>query len=49
MLKFLCVIRDPVVNNNNKNANCIFCLTKRSDQHEDGSELEQNPVVEITM
>jgi len=42
MLKFLYVIRDLVGNNNNNNnnnsiANCIFYLTKKSNQPEDGS------------
>ena len=30
------VIRDLVGNNNNNIANCIFCLTKKSNQPEDG-------------
>jgi len=39
MLKFLYVIRDLVGNNNSNNsiANCIFYLTKKSNQPEDGS------------
>jgi len=39
MLKFLYVIQDLVGNNNNNNtiANCIFYLTKKSNQPEDGS------------
>jgi len=37
MLKFLYGIRDHVGNNNNSTANCIFYLTKESDQPEDGS------------
>jgi len=37
MLKFLHVIRDLVGNNNNNIANCIFYLTKKSNQPEDGS------------
>jgi len=37
MLKFLYVVRDPVVNNNNVIANCILYLTKKSNQLEDGS------------
>ena len=37
MLKFLYVVRDLVGNNNNSSANCIFYLTKKSNQLEDGS------------
>ena len=37
LLKFLYVIRDLVVSNENSIANCIFYLTKKSNQHEDGS------------
>jgi len=37
MLKFLYVIRDLVSNNNNSTANCIFYVTKKSNQPEDGS------------
>jgi len=37
LLKFLYVIRDLVGNNNNSIANCIFYLTKKSNQPEDGS------------
>jgi len=37
MLKFLYVIWDPVGNNNNSIANCIFYVTKKSNQREDGS------------
>ena len=37
MLKYLYVIQDLVGNNYNSNANCIFCLTKKSNQPEDGS------------
>jgi len=37
VLKFLNVIRDLVGNNNNSMANCIFYLTKKSNQPEDGS------------
>jgi len=36
MLKFLYVIRDLVGNDNNSIANCIFDLTKKSNQPEDG-------------
>jgi hypothetical protein len=36
MLKFF-VTRDRVGNNNNSIANCIFHLTKKSNQPEDGS------------
>jgi len=37
MLKFLYsyVIRDVVGNNNNNNINCVFYLTKKSNQPED--------------
>jgi len=34
---FLYVIRDLVSNNNNSIANCIFYLTKKSNQPEDAS------------
>ena len=37
MLKFLYVIRDLVGNNDNGIANCIFYLTEKSVQPEDGS------------
>jgi len=37
MLKFLNFIRDLVGNNNNSIANCIFYLTKKSNQPEVGS------------
>jgi hypothetical protein len=37
ILKFLYVIRDLVDNNNKGIANCIFYLTKKSNQPEDGS------------
>ena len=37
MLKFLNFIRDLVGNNNNSIAKCIFYLTKKSNQPEDGS------------
>jgi len=39
MLNFLYVIQDLVDNNNNNNsiANCIFYLTKKSNQPEGGS------------
>jgi len=37
VLKFLYVIRDLVGNNDNGIANCIFYLTKKSNQPEDGS------------
>jgi len=37
MLQFLYVIRDLVGNNNSSIANCIFYLTKKSNQPEDGS------------
>jgi len=37
MLKFLYVIRNLVGNKNNSNGNCIFYLTKKSNQPEDGS------------
>ena len=36
-LRFLYVTRDLVGNNNNNIANCIFYLTKKSNQPEDGS------------
>ena len=47
LLKFLYVIRNPVVNNNNGIANCILYLTKNSNQHEDGTHLEPKTFVEI--
>jgi len=37
MLKFLYVIQDLVGNKNNSIANCIFYLTTKSNQPEDGS------------
>jgi len=37
VLKTFYVIQDLVGNNNNNIANCIFYLTKKSNQHEDGS------------
>jgi len=37
MLKLLYVMRDLVSSNNNSSANCIFYLTKKSNQPEDGS------------
>jgi len=37
MLKYLYVIRDLVSNNNNSTANCVFYVTKKSNQPEDGS------------
>jgi len=37
MLKFLYIIRDLVGNNNNSVADCIFYLTKKGNQPEDGS------------
>ena len=46
MLKFLCVIRDLVSNNNNSIVNCIFYLTNKSNQPEDGSLLQPKHVVE---
>jgi hypothetical protein len=47
MLKFVIyVIRDLVGNNNNSTADCIFYLTKKSNQPEDGSLLEPKNVVE---
>jgi len=46
MLRFLYVIRDLVGNNNNSIANCMFYLTKKSNQPEDGSYLEPKHVVE---
>jgi hypothetical protein len=36
-LLFLYVIRDDVSNKNNSIANCIFYLTKKNNQPEDGS------------
>ena len=44
MLKFLYVTRDLVGNKNNSIANCIFYLTKKSNQPEDGSQLEPKHV-----
>ena len=49
MLKFSYVIRNPVVNNNNSIANCILCLTKNINQHEDGTYLESKTFVEKTI
>jgi len=40
----MCVIRDLVGNNNNRIANCVFHLTKKSNQPEDGSQLEPKHV-----
>ena len=37
LLKFLYVMRDVVGNSKNSIANCIFYLTKKSNQPEDGS------------
>jgi hypothetical protein len=37
MLKFLYIIRDVLDNNKNSIANCLFYLTKKSNQPEDGS------------
>ena len=37
MLQFLCVIRDLVGNTNNSIANCVFYLTKKSNEPEDDS------------
>jgi len=37
MLKFVYVIRDLVGNNNNSTVNCLFYLTKKSNQPEDSS------------
>ena len=37
MLKFLYVTLDLVGNNNNSAGNCVFYLTKKSNQPEDGS------------
>ena len=45
MLKFLCVIGDLVGNKDNSIVNCIFYLTKESNQPEDGSQLEPKDVV----
>jgi len=36
-VKILYVIRDLVGNNSNSKANCMFYLTKKSNQPEDGS------------
>ena len=49
MLKFLYAIRDLVGNSNNSTVNCIFYLTKKSNQPEDGSKLEPKHVVDKTM
>ena len=46
MLKNVYVIQDLVGNNNNSIANCIFCLTKKSNQPEDDSQLQPKHVVE---
>jgi len=46
MLKCLYVTGDLVGNNNNSIANCIFYLTKKSNQPEDGSLLEPKHVAE---
>jgi len=46
MLKCLYVIQDLVGNNNNNIANCIFYLTKKSNEPEDGSLLEPKHVTE---
>jgi len=46
MLKYIYVIQDLVGNNNNNIANCIFYLTEKSDQAEDGLQLEPKHVVE---
>jgi len=46
ILKFLYVIRDLVGNKNNSIANCILYLIKKSNQPEDGSQLEPKYVVE---
>ena len=46
ILKFLYVIRDLVGNNKNSIANCIFYLTKKGNQPEDGSYLGPKHVVE---
>ena len=46
MLQFLYVIQDLVGNNNNSIANYIYFLTKKSNQLEDGSQLEPKHVVE---
>ena len=40
ILKCLYVIQDLIGNNNNSIANCIFDLTKKSNQLEDGPQLE---------
>jgi len=37
MLQFIYVIQDLIGNKNNSIANCIFYLTKKSTQPEDGS------------
>ena len=39
-------MRDLVGNNNNSIANCIFYLTKKGNQLEDGSQLVPKHVVE---
>jgi hypothetical protein len=46
MLKYLYVIPDQVGNNNNVITNCIFYLTKKSNQPEGCSYLEPKHVVE---
>ena len=46
MLKFCYVIRDIVGNNNSSIANCILYLTKKSNQPEDGTQLEPKHVAE---
>jgi len=42
----LYVVQVLVRNHNNSIANCIFYLTKKSSQSEDGSQLEPKHVVE---
>jgi len=37
ILKFLYVVQDLIGNNNNSIANCIFYLTMKSNQRDDGS------------
>jgi hypothetical protein len=46
MVKFSYVIRDLVDNKNNSVANCVFYLTKKNNQPEDGSQLEPKHVAE---
>ena len=46
LMQCICVIQDLVGNNNNSIANCIFCLTKKSNQPQDGSQLQPKHVVE---